>query len=150
MSNLYYDSDDALPPSPGLQPVKPKATPSPSRPPVTTQRAAVLSRRRRRRQHNTRPSQGDTVLMNYVSPDHPDIAWIAAQSLLNSTSEASGLEDDKTFKEAESPNTIDDFSSFNRGKSGDCIVMNMEPKSNTAQDVDCLSTCQKFKRMKLR
>jgi len=109
MSNLYYDSDDALPPSPGLQPVKPKATPSPSRPPVTTQQAAVLSRQRRRREYNTRPSQGDTVLMNYVSPDHPDITSIAAQSPLNSASEASGLENDKTFKEAESPNTIDDF-----------------------------------------
>ena len=77
--------------------------------------------------------------MSYVSPDCPDIASIAAQSLLNSASEASGLEDDKTFKEVESPNTIDDFSSSNQEKSGDCIVMNMEPKSNTAQDVDCLS-----------
>ena len=41
--------------------------------------------------------------MNFVGPNHPDIATNAGQSLLNSASEleASSLEYNKAFKEAD-------------------------------------------------
>ena len=72
--------------------------------------------------------------MNFIGPNHPDIALIAGQSLLNSVSEskASNLENNKAFKEAESPNTIDDVFNSNQEESGNCIAVDMEPKSNTA------------------
>jgi len=115
MSSLYYDSDDALRRSPGLQPVKLKATPSPLPPPFTPKQAAVPLHRRRRKERNTRPSRGDIVLMNFVGLDHLDIATNAGQSPLNSASksEASDLEHDKAFKEAEVLNTIDGVSDSN-------------------------------------
>ena len=77
--------------SPGLQPVKPKVTPSPSPPPFTPQQAAVPPHRRRQKERNTRPSQGDTVLVNFVGPDHPDIATNAGQIPLNSASELEAM-----------------------------------------------------------
>ena len=135
MSKLYYDSDDVLPRSPSFQPIKPRATPSPSPPPfIPQQAAAVPPRRRRRMGRTTQPSQGDTVLMNFVGPNHPDIALIAGQSPLNSASEseASDLEDNKTFKEIESSNTTDDVSNSNQKENDNCTAMNMEPKPNTA------------------
>jgi len=50
--------------------------------------------------------------MSFVNPNRPDIATIAGQSPLNSASklEVSNLEDNKTFKEVESRNTIADVS----------------------------------------
>ena len=53
--------------------------------------------------------------MNFVGPDHLDIASIIGQSPLNSASklEVSDLEDNKAFKGAESLNTIDDVSNSN-------------------------------------
>ncbi|KAF2188747.1 hypothetical protein K469DRAFT_765657 [Zopfia rhizophila CBS 207.26] len=86
-SNLYYHSDKSSPNSPGLQPIRVKATPSPSPPPSTSQNAEPPKRRTRKRERRTRPSQGDGVLMRFMDPDHPDIAERAGQSPLNSASE---------------------------------------------------------------
>ncbi|KAF2192052.1 hypothetical protein K469DRAFT_719130 [Zopfia rhizophila CBS 207.26] len=107
--SLCYDSDDAFPRSPGLQPIIAKATPPPSPPPPISQNAECLERRRERRTRpsedaecleprkrrrklrtrprRTRPSQGDEVLMNFMDSSRPDIARAVGQSPLNSASE---------------------------------------------------------------
>jgi len=76
--------------------------------------------------------------MNFVGPDHPDIATNAGQSPLNSTSESkvSNLEYDRAFKETEGLNTIDGVSDSNQEESNRTAV-NMEPKPNTAQAMEC-------------
>ena len=53
--------------------------------------------------------------MNFVSPNHPDITTNAGKSPLNSTSklEASNLEYNKAFKEAEGLNIINSVSNSN-------------------------------------
>ncbi|GME43313.1 Zinc finger C2H2-type/integrase DNA-binding protein [Neofusicoccum parvum] len=105
MSN--YDSDDAYPKSPGLQPIKIKSTPSPSPPPFPPQHSAPVvtqtvspttsSSRRRKRNNRTRPSQGDTVLLSFLDPNRPDIARAAGERALNSDSdpEPSDSEDER-------------------------------------------------------
>ncbi|KAH7063407.1 hypothetical protein B0J12DRAFT_563064 [Macrophomina phaseolina] len=105
MSN--YDSDDAYPKSPGLQPIKLKSTPSPSPPPFLPQHSAPAvthqtvsstnPSRRRKRNNRTRPSQGDTVLLSFLDPNRPDIARAAGERALNSDSdsEPSDSEDDR-------------------------------------------------------
>lgn len=102
----HYDSDDAYPKSPGLQPIKIKSTPSPSPPPFPPQHSAPVitqtvspttsSSRRRKRNNRTRPSQGDTVLLSFLEPNRPDIARAAGERALNSDSdpEPSDSEDD--------------------------------------------------------
>ncbi|KAF2184287.1 hypothetical protein K469DRAFT_781596 [Zopfia rhizophila CBS 207.26] len=102
-SSLCYNSDDAVPHSPGLQPVKAKATPSPSPPPSISQNAECLKPRKRGRGRRTRPSQGDEVLMNFIDPNRPDIAKAAGQSPLNSASEyeTSESEDEKLYDVAQ-------------------------------------------------
>ena len=77
--------------------------------------------------------------MNFVSPNHPDIATNAGKSPLNSASklEASDLEYNKAFKKAEGLNTIDSVSDSNQEES-DRTAVNMEPKPNTAQAMECL------------
>ncbi|OJD36398.1 c2h2 type zinc finger domain-containing protein [Diplodia corticola] len=102
----HYDSDDAYPKSPGLQPIKIKSTPSPSPPPFPPQHSAPVvtqtvspttsSSRRRKRNNRTRPSQGDTVLLSFLEPNRPDIARAAGERALNSDSDsdASEPEDD--------------------------------------------------------
>ena len=81
--------------------------------------------------------------MSFVDPNHLDIALIAGQRRLNSASksEASDSEDNKAFKEVESPNAIDNVSDSNQEESGNCIAVDIELKSKTVQDVDCPSTC---------
>ena len=61
------------------------------------------------------------------------------QSPLNSASksEASDLEHNKAFKEAEGLNIIDSVSNPNQEESNHTAV-NMEPKPNTAQAIECL------------
>lgn len=105
MSN--YDSDDAYPKSPGLQPIKIKSTPSPSPPPFPPQHSQPVvtqtvspttsSSRRRKRNNRTRPSQGDTVLLSFLEPNRPDIARAAGERALNSDSdpEPSDSEDER-------------------------------------------------------
>ncbi|KAJ4286963.1 hypothetical protein N0V90_012843 [Kalmusia sp. IMI 367209] len=89
-----YDSDDAFPQSPGLVPVRPKATPSPSPPPFVTQQVDISSTARdispppsRRRKgagrRQTRPSQGDFVLIQVMDPNRLDIARKAGEEALN-------------------------------------------------------------------
>ncbi|KAF2174666.1 hypothetical protein K469DRAFT_686026 [Zopfia rhizophila CBS 207.26] len=102
-SSLCYNSDDAPPHSPGLQPIRVKATPSPSPPPSISKGAECLKPRKRRRERKTRPSQGDEVLMNFMDPSSPDIAKAAGQSPLNSASgsETSEPEDEKLYEVAQ-------------------------------------------------
>ncbi|KAF2438898.1 hypothetical protein P171DRAFT_490935 [Karstenula rhodostoma CBS 690.94] len=99
-----YDSDDALPKSPGLKPFCPRATPSPSPPPLvthhvahypTTHNVSPSSSRRRNKSNRrkTRPSQGDFVLIRVMDPNQPDIARQASERALNSDS-GSEIEDE--------------------------------------------------------
>ncbi|KAF2643227.1 hypothetical protein P280DRAFT_246801 [Massarina eburnea CBS 473.64] len=102
--SLNYDSDDALPRSPGLRPFKPRVTPSPSPPPVVTHRIRISptlqnvsspsSRRRKKpNRRKTRPSQGDFVLIRIMDPNRPDIAREVGERALNSDS-GSEIDDD--------------------------------------------------------
>ncbi|KAK5017246.1 hypothetical protein LTR60_002019 [Cryomyces antarcticus] len=116
-----YDSDDAYPQSPGLQPVKFKAKPSPTPPPFLPPQVRATSpevvsncsssRRKRSNRRKTRPSQGDAVLISYLSPNHPDIARKAGEQPLNSAPESeveSEGESDAAMEEgdAERPSTV--------------------------------------------
>ena len=101
-----YDSDDAFPRSPGLVPVKPRATPSPTPPPIVAHHVPLCTSRhditslnasRRRKKSNrrkTRPSQGDFVLIRVMDPNQPDIARQVAERALNSDS-GSEIEEDE-------------------------------------------------------
>ena len=106
-SSDYYDDDDVLSRSPGLQPIHVKAKPSPSPPPFIPQIRAPASsedvstssskRRKRANRPKARASQGDAVLINFLgSSNHPDIARTAGERPLNSASqsEASGSEEE--------------------------------------------------------
>lgn len=95
--SLNYDSDDALPKSPGLAPVRPRATPSPSPPPRITRQVILSStaqnvsspssrRHKKSNRRKTRPSQGDAVLIRNMDPNRPDIAREAGERALNSES----------------------------------------------------------------
>lgn len=100
-----YDSDDAFPKSPGLEPVRPRATPSLSPPPRVThhvplshppQRVSHSTSSRRRIKSNrrkTRPTQGDFVLIRHMDPNQPDIARQVGERALNSDS-GSDMDDD--------------------------------------------------------
>lgn len=101
-----YDSDDAFPRSPGLVPVRPRATPSPTPPPIVTHHVPLCTARqsltspnasRRRKKSNRRkirPSQGDFVLIRVMDPNQPDIARQVGERALNSDS-GSELEDEE-------------------------------------------------------
>jgi hypothetical protein len=106
--SAFYDPDnDARPQSPLLQAVRPKATPSPSPPPIVTLPATISStqnvsppssrRRRKPNRRKTRPSQGDFVLIRVMDPNRPDIARLVGERALNSDSgsdaEDSDMED---------------------------------------------------------
>ena len=92
MSN--YRSDDAYPP--GLKAVRVKATPSPSPPPFIPQQITMqssenvgshlLKKRKKPNRRKTRPSQGDTVLIDFMDPNRPDIARLVGERALNSDS----------------------------------------------------------------
>lgn len=93
---MNYDSDDALPNSPGLAPVRPRFTPSRSPSPVFTHRVHYYpppnvshSSSRRRKKSNWRktiPSQGDSVLIRNMDPNQPEVARQAGERALNSVS----------------------------------------------------------------
>ncbi|KAJ4358748.1 uncharacterized protein N0V89_003332 [Didymosphaeria variabile] len=100
-----YDSDDALRKSPGLEPFRPRATPSVSPPPIVThhvplcttiQNVSPSSSRRRKKSNRrkTRPSQGDFVLIRVMDPNQPDIARQVGERALNSES-GSEMEDEE-------------------------------------------------------
>ncbi|KAF2802033.1 uncharacterized protein BDZ99DRAFT_469305 [Mytilinidion resinicola] len=86
MSNYTTDG------SPSLEPVHPKATPTPSPPPFipTPMQHRTLYGRK------TRSSQGDRVLVESMYPDQPDIAQLVGEQALNSDSED---EEDLKMKE---------------------------------------------------
>ena len=100
----YYDDDDALPRSPGLQQVYVKAKPSPSPPPFLPQIRAPASpedvstssskrRKRANRPPKARPSQGDAVLINFLAnSNHPDISRAAGERALDWESESEASE----------------------------------------------------------
>ncbi|XTI94857.1 hypothetical protein V2W45_1255340 [Cenococcum geophilum] len=108
MSN--YESDDAYPHSPGLKAVRVKATPSPSPPPFIPQQITIpspenvsphsLKKRKKPNRRKTRPSQGDTVLINFMDPNRPDIARLVGERALNSDSGSEA--DDEEMEERES------------------------------------------------
>jgi hypothetical protein len=85
-----YNSDDACPNSPGLEPVRLKATPSPSPPPFIPQQNPAKPSNGRK----TRPSQGDTVLMSFIGPNQPGIARLVGEQTLNSDSGSEADEED--------------------------------------------------------
>ncbi|KAF2803023.1 uncharacterized protein BDZ99DRAFT_179226 [Mytilinidion resinicola] len=87
MSN--YNDDDACPGSPGLEPVHPKATPSPSPPPFIPQQNPTKPSNRR-----TRPSQGDKVLISFMDANRPEIAHLVGEQALNSDSGSEADEED--------------------------------------------------------
>lgn len=97
MYGTYDPDEDAYLRSPGLKPFKPRATPSPSPPPIVSQTiypvraqsvSSPSSRRRNKsnRRQKTRPSQGDWVLIREMDPNRPDIAQQASERALNSES----------------------------------------------------------------
>lgn len=103
--SLNYDSDDAVPRSPGLEVFKPRATPSPSPPPVVTHQVTISStaqsvsppssrRRKKSNRRKTRPSQGDFVLIRVMDPNRPDIAREVGQRALNSDSGSEAEDED--------------------------------------------------------
>ena len=114
MSN--YESDDAYPHSPGLKAVRVKATPSPSPPPFIPQQITIpspenvsphsLKKRKKPNRRKTRPSQGDTVLINFMDPNRPDIARLVGEIALNSDSHSEA--DDEGVEERESKQAISD------------------------------------------
>ena len=107
MSEYYDPERDAGPQSPPLVAVRPKATPSPSPPPVVTRPVRISSpahnvsspssKRRgfpNRRKGRTRPSQGDFVLIRTMYPNRPDIAREVGERALNSDSGSEADDED--------------------------------------------------------
>lgn len=116
MSN--YDSDDVFPRSPGLEPVRPKATPSPSPPPFAAHSVTIstspdvsppYSSSRRRKKPNrrkTQPSQGDTVLIGFMDPNRPDIARLVGEKALNSESGSDADDEEMVSEEPAKPDAV--------------------------------------------
>ncbi|KAI9656561.1 MAG: hypothetical protein M1821_004768 [Bathelium mastoideum] len=135
-SSDFYDDDDALSRSPGLQPVYVKAKPSPSPPPFVPQRKIPPSpedvsthsskRRKRANRPKARASQGDAVLINFLgNTNHPDIARTAALEPLNSASqsEASESEDEMEAVMNSRPGTGPDPLNQNSPPSGEFLSL---------------------------
>ncbi|KAF2192749.1 hypothetical protein K469DRAFT_554675 [Zopfia rhizophila CBS 207.26] len=138
----HYDSDDAFPRSPGLAPVKPKATPSPSPPPFVTQQVTISTaqnvsppssrRRKKPNRRKTRPSQGDTVLIGFMDPNRPDIARLVGERALNSESGSDA--DDEEMEErsqAEEPAPSESVPS-----------QSTQPNAQNAEPVDLQATAR--------
>lgn len=115
MSN--YDSDDVFQRSPGLKPVHPKATPSPSPPPFVAQSVTISTspdvsppsssrRRKKPNRRKTQPSQGDTVLIGFMDPNRPDIARQVGEKALNSESGSDADDEEMESEEPSKPNTV--------------------------------------------
>lgn len=117
----YYDPNEVLPHSPGLEAIKPKATPSPSPPPVEVVRQIEIhsfvpnvsspshKRRRKLNRQKPQPSLGDAVLLRSIDPNHPDIAQIASERTLpDSGSEG----EDEDGGMGDSPSTAEPVSSI--------------------------------------
>ena len=110
------ESDDAYPHSPGLKPVRVKATPSPSPPPFIPQQTTLsspenvsphsLKKRKKPNRRKTRPIQGDTILINFMDPNRPDIARLVGERALNRDS-GSEADDDEIEERESEPATSD-------------------------------------------
>ncbi|KAF1828995.1 hypothetical protein BDW02DRAFT_191161 [Decorospora gaudefroyi] len=88
-----------------LASLRPKATPSPSPPPAVTQQVTIsptaqnvsppASRRcKKPNRRQTRPSQGDYVLIQVMDPNRPDIARKVGEQALNSDSGSEAEDED--------------------------------------------------------
>ncbi|KAF2234070.1 hypothetical protein EV356DRAFT_178335 [Viridothelium virens] len=109
----YYDEDDALSRSPGLQQVYVNAQPSPSPPPFLPQIVAPASpeevstsskRRQRANRQKARASQGDAVLISFLgNSNHPDISRTAGERPLNSASQSEAESEDGMEGDVEGP-----------------------------------------------
>jgi len=107
MSN--YELDDAYPHSPGLKAVRVKATPFPSLPPFIPQQITMpgpenvsphsLKKRKKPNRRNTRPSRGDTVLINFMDPNRPDIARLVGERALSSDSGSEADDEEREERE---------------------------------------------------
>ena len=95
MTDFYEPADD--PNSPLLQPIKPDILPKESPPPFSsettpssyadeTELEDTSNRRQRNHRRRVRPSQGDTVLLSQLAPNHPDIAQRAGEEALSPAS----------------------------------------------------------------
>ncbi|ORX97140.1 hypothetical protein BCR34DRAFT_593606 [Clohesyomyces aquaticus] len=102
---LNYNSDDAYPRSPGLVPIQPRATPSPSPPPCVTQQPVAIAAEKVRGRKYTRPSQGDHVLIRVMEPNKPDIARQVGERALNSDSSSEA--DDEDIEEQPQISAVD-------------------------------------------
>ncbi|KAH8726817.1 hypothetical protein GQ44DRAFT_704854 [Phaeosphaeriaceae sp. PMI808] len=78
MIETFDPEEDSYRRSPGLEPVYPKAIPSPSPPPVVTKVFLPPNR----------PTQGDWVLIREMAPNQPEIAYQVSQQALNSDSDS--------------------------------------------------------------
>ncbi|KAK7182221.1 hypothetical protein DPSP01_006942 [Paraphaeosphaeria sporulosa] len=134
-----YDSDDALPNSPGLAPFRPRVTPSPSPPPIvscypTHQNVSHSSSRRRKKSNRrkTIPSQGDSVLISIMDPNQPDIARQAGERALNSDS---GSENEDEEMETRSPTEVASVERANQSKT-DGASLDLSRVAQRALNVD--------------
>lgn len=100
--SLYFSDEDGVHKSPGLTPISFKSKPSPSPPPTISGKSFPLksttpSTKSHRVRRKAQPNQADQVLLNFLSPDNPDIARRAAVEALNSASqsEADSSSEDK-------------------------------------------------------
>lgn len=138
-----YDSDDALPNSPGLAPFRPRVTPSPSPPPIVTHHVPrypspknVSSSsswpRYKSNRRKTVPSQGDSVLLRSMAPDQPDLARQAGERALNSDS-GSEIEDEDM--ENRSPTEAANYQRTNQSKT-DGASLDLSRVAQRALNVD--------------
>ncbi|CAO2657376.1 Nn.00g035020.m01.CDS01 [Neocucurbitaria sp. VM-36] len=131
-SGAYYDDDDAIPRSPGLEPVVVNPKPEPSPPPSVAQvclppprfqnvSSPTSRRQRKSNRRKTRPTQGDLVLIREMAPSRPDIAQEVSEQALNSDS---GSEDDQVMDDDSS-----DAAAFSRAPNA------TEPSQSNTQPV---------------
>jgi hypothetical protein len=130
-----YDSDDARPRSPLLEPQTIRYKPSESPPPFLPEKRLSLSpkntppsspkrskKKAKKRRNKTQPSQGDSVLISYLDPNRPDIAREAGERTLNSASQSEpGWSDDEesgdrhNFPPNDQASNIPDLATLARG-----------------------------------
>lgn len=148
----YYDPDqDAQPQSPLLQVVKPRATPSPSPPPLVTpqplgppatryprycspRRHRKASRRRRRNQ----PSQGDYVLIRAMDPSRLDIARRAGEEALPYNPESDSNSPTDTGSETDDDD-MEDQSSSSEVSRPSATAVQPEPSSGQTADLQVMA-----------
>lgn len=138
-----YDSDEYFPLSPGLKPVRPRATPSPTPPPVVTHHIVSTApnvsppssrRRKKSNRRKARPSQGDSVLLRVMEPNRPDIAREAGERVLGSGS-GSEVEDDDMDERSPTAEASPLEAARSPTKPADCRSTHLAKVAQVAQDV---------------